>query len=167
MVNLSERPRPISFMLLPAPRGGECPRRSLGLLEKGAEAMTPLKILVVEDHHDLAEVSCRVLRDLYGHEVRTVDTGAKALQAAGAEVPDLVLVDIKLPDMSGYDVARRLRANPGFDHTLLVALTGYGAGVDEVYAREIGFDASFRKPLDFDLLVQVQRGAWRPAIRRC
>jgi CheY-like chemotaxis protein len=114
-----------------------------------------MKILVVEDYRDLAEISCRVLRDLYGHEVRMADTGVKALQAAGAEVPDLVLVDIKLPDMSGYDIARRLRANPGFDHTLLVALTGYGVGVDDDYAREIGFDASFRKPIDFDLLVQV------------
>jgi DNA-binding response OmpR family regulator len=116
-----------------------------------------MKILVVEDHLDLADMTCRVLRDVYGHEVGMADTGAKALQAARTEVPDLVLIDINLPDMSGYDVARNLRSNPDFDRTLLVAVTGFGNLINPEFAKDVGLDAIFQKPLDFDVLEHLER----------
>jgi CheY-like chemotaxis protein len=117
----------------------------------------PMKILVVEDHSALLDISCRLLRDVYGHDVRQADTGAKALQEASTEVPDLMLIDIDLPDMSGYDISRKLRADPGFDHTLLVAVTGYSCFADENFARAMGLDACFRKPLDFEALEHLTR----------
>lgn len=116
-----------------------------------------MKILLVEDHAGLAEISSRLLRELYGHEVRMAATGAEALRAASSAVPDLVLIDLNLPDMSGYDVARSLRADPGFDHTVLVAVTGFGTFVDDEHAKLMGLDAYFRKPMDFEVLDQLKR----------
>lgn len=116
-----------------------------------------MKILLVEDHPGLAEISCRLLRDLYGHEVRLAPTGGEALAAAGAEVPDLVLIDLNLPDMNGYEIARRLRQDPAFDRTVLVAVSGFGNVVDDDRAKEVGIDAHFRKPMDFDVLDQLKR----------
>lgn len=117
-----------------------------------------MKILLVEDHADLADMSCRVLREVYGHEVQLAATGAKALEAANDDVPDLVLLDINLPDMSGLEVARELRSDPGFDRTSLVAVTGFGSFIDGDGAQKIGFDGLFRKPMDFELLEQLKRG---------
>jgi DNA-binding response OmpR family regulator len=116
-----------------------------------------MKILLVEDHAEVADLTCRVLREVYGHEVRMADTGAKALLAASTEVPDLMLIDINLPDMSGYDIARNLRADPEFDRTLMVAVTGFGTLIDAGYAKSVGLDAIFRKPLDFDVLEHLER----------
>lgn len=116
-----------------------------------------MKILLVEDHPGLAEISCRLLRDLHGHDVHLAPTGAQALEAASAEVPDLVLIDLNLPDMSGYDIARQLRKDPSFDRTVLVAVTGFGNIVDPEFAKEVGIDAHFRKPMDFEVLEELKR----------
>ena len=116
-----------------------------------------MKILLVEDHPALAEISCRLLRDLHGHEVSLAATGAEALAAAGLAIPDLVLVDLNLPDMTGYEIAKRLRRDPRFDRTVLVAVTGFGSVVDDEHAREAGIDAHFRKPMDFDVLDELRR----------
>lgn len=116
-----------------------------------------MKILLVEDHPGVAEISCRMLRDLHGHEVELAMTGKEALEAAGSALPDLVLIDLNLPDMSGYDVARQLRTDPAFDRTVLVAVTGFGSFVDDDYAKQMGIDAHFRKPMDFDVLEDLKR----------
>jgi CheY-like chemotaxis protein len=116
-----------------------------------------MKILLVEDHPGVAEISCRILRDLHGHEVELAMTGKAALEAANAAVPDLVLIDLNLPDISGYEVARRLRTDTAFDHTVLVAVTGFGSFVDDDHAKKMGIDAHFRKPMDFDLLEDLKR----------
>jgi CheY-like chemotaxis protein len=79
------------------------------------------------------------------------------LHAASVEVPEVVLIDINLPDMSGYDVARQLRSNPDFERTLLVAVTGFGTLIDGNHAQEVGLDAIYRKPLDFDVLEHLRR----------
>lgn len=118
--------------------------------------MTPMKILLVEDHPALADISCRLLRDHYGHQVRMAENGAMALQAASVEVPDLMLIDIHLPDMSGFDIARTIRSDPDFDRTLLVAVTAANC-VEEDFARAMGLDACFRKPLDFGILEHLKR----------
>lgn len=121
-----------------------------------------MRILLVEDHAAVADISCSLLREVHEHEVAHVGTGAAALAAIDKFRPDLVLLDLNLPDTSGYEVARQLRRAPRYDETLLVALTGFGNDVDPVRAREVGFDAHFRKPMDFAVLPSITRGA-RPA----
>lgn len=116
-----------------------------------------MRILVVEDHAGLAEMTCRVLQDVYDHQVGRAATGAGAIALFAELRPELVLVDIHLPDMNGYDLARRIRELPFSGETLLVALTGFGNIIDETSAQDAGFDAHFRKPMDFDLLPTLRR----------
>lgn len=116
-----------------------------------------MKILFVEDHPGLAEISCRLLRDVHGHEVRHALTGTEALHAARTIVPDIALIDMNLPDMDGYEVAEALRADPRYEGTVLVALTGFGNLVDDAKAAACGIDRHFRKPLDFELLGGLKR----------
>lgn len=118
-----------------------------------------MKILLVEDHAALAEMSCRLLRDVYDHEVGHAATGAAALEEFPRFRPELVLVDINLPDMNGYELAGRIRALPGADATVLVAVSGFGNIIDDDSARAAGFDAHFRKPMDFDLLPGLRRAS--------
>ncbi len=116
-----------------------------------------MKILLVEDHAALAEITCRLLRDLYDHEVEHAATGATALEEFKRLAPEIVLIDIHLPDMTGYQLARRLRDEAGAETTILVAITGFGTVLDEASTRASGFDAHFRKPMDFDLLPTLRR----------
>ncbi|HJT75642.1 MAG TPA: ATP-binding protein, partial [Gemmataceae bacterium] len=107
----------------------------------------PRRVLVVDDNVDAAESVALLLRTR-GHEVRTAHDGAAALQAAEAFRPEVVLLDIGLPRMDGYEVARRLRDQVGLHEALLVALTGYGRDEDRRRAEEAGFDAHLVKPAD-------------------
>jgi CheY-like chemotaxis protein len=84
------------------------------------------RVLVVEDNADTAE-SLTMLFELLGHHVRAAHDGVAALDAARANVPDVMLVDIGLPGMDGYEVARRVRRDPQLKHIVLIALTGYRA----------------------------------------
>jgi CheY-like chemotaxis protein len=118
-----------------------------------------MKIILVEDHAAVAEMSCRLLREVHEHEVEVASTGAEALKCAQRFTPELILIDINLPDMDGYELARRLRANPAFDKTVLVALTGWGKLVDESRAQAAEFDAYFEKPMDFEILPSLRRTA--------
>ena len=120
-----------------------------------------MKILLVEDHAALADITCSLLREVYGHEVAHAESGAAALEAMETIEPDLVLLDVNLPDFNGYEVARRLRRDPRWQSTILVAVTGFGSDVDFTLAQASGIDAHFRKPMDFDLLPTIQR--MRPA----
>ena len=106
-----------------------------------------LKVLVVEDNVDTAESLAMLLR-FSGHEVRAVHTGPKALQAAQAEPPDVILLDIGLPGMDGYEVARRLREQQGAGSAHLIAMTGYGQESDRKRSREAGFDHHLVKPVE-------------------
>lgn len=116
-----------------------------------------MKILIVEDHAGLAEMTSRVLQEVYDYEVGRAATGAAAIQEFLDLRPELALVDIHLPDMNGYELARRIRELPCAEDTVLVALTGFGNIVDEASANAAGFDAHFRKPMDFDLLSTLRR----------
>jgi PAS domain S-box-containing protein len=107
-----------------------------------------LRVLVVDDSTDAAE-SLAVLLRLDGHEVRTAGNGAQALAVAKEFRPQAVLLDIGLPGgMSGFDVARHLRREPGLEQVLLVAVTGYGTSEDVARAREAEFDHYVTKPAD-------------------
>jgi PAS domain S-box-containing protein len=109
-------------------------------------AAVPRKVLIVDDNHDVADSLAEWLRD-FGHEVWVANSGESALRQAQKIQPDLMLVDIGLPDMSGLDVARRLRSLREMDHTVLVAVTGYGQAQDRRRSQEAGFDHHWIKPL--------------------
>jgi CheY-like chemotaxis protein len=112
-----------------------------------------LRLLLVEDNADARTSMARAL-ELAGHEVCAVGNGAAALEAAIAACPAAALLDIGLPGMDGYELARRLRAASGRS-VALVALTGYGREVDRRLAAAAGFDAHFTKPVDFERLLRT------------
>ena len=111
----------------------------------------PRRILVVDDNHDATE-SLALLLQLDGHETRAVYDGLEALDVAQSFQPEIVLLDIGLPGLNGYEVARRLRQRPGGEHLLLVALTGWGQDDDRERTRAAGFDEHLVKPVDPALL---------------
>jgi PAS domain S-box-containing protein len=113
----------------------------------------PLRVLVVEDKIDAANTLGQLLW-LSGHEVSLAHDGPAALAAAAAAPPDLVILDIGLPEMDGYEVAARLRA-AGHDGAVLVAITGYGREDDLRRSREAGFAHHLVKPLDFAVLSRI------------
>ena len=102
---------------------------------------------MVDDNVDTAE-SLAMLLKLYGHEVWPVHTGPKALEVALAEWPDVILLDIGLPGMDGYEVARRLREQQGSERVRLIAMTGYGQEADRRRSQDAGFDHHLVKPVD-------------------
>ena len=109
------------------------------------------KILVVDDQVDAASVLARLLRTR-GHQARSTGDGASALEAIAVERPDVVLLDIGLPGMNGYEIARRIKADTSLTSILLVALTGYGQDADIRLAREAGFDHHLVKPTDLEAI---------------
>ncbi|RIL01327.1 MAG: hypothetical protein DCC71_18125 [Proteobacteria bacterium] len=104
-------------------------------------------ILVVDDNRDSAE-SMAMMLELGGHRVRTAHAGADALEAARAGRPDLVILDLGMPQMDGYEVCRRLRAEPWGRALRIVALTGWGNEEARRKTRDAGFDAHLVKPVD-------------------
>ncbi len=109
------------------------------------------RILVVDDNVDAAE-SLRILLSLEGHKVQLAHDGLAALRVAEEIQPEVILLDIGLPRMDGYEVARRLRQLPEMEKVLLVALTGYGQDDDRRRSHEAGFNAHLVKPVDLDAL---------------
>jgi two-component system CheB/CheR fusion protein len=109
------------------------------------------RILIVDDNVDSAQ-SMATLQRLRGHEIRCAFTGAEAVSIAADFAPEVVLLDIGLPGMDGYEVARRLRAMPTLAGTFIVATTGYGGSEDRANAKEAGFDEYLIKPVDLELL---------------
>jgi len=118
------------------------------------------RILVVDDSADSAAMLCALL-EINGHTVQTSNTGAEAIEAAARFHPDIVFLDIGLPDMTGYEVAARVRSLPGAARTTLVALTGYGQEKDKQDAKAAGFDHHLVKPINFDALMALTSGAPR------
>ena len=105
------------------------------------------RILVIEDH----EENRRLLRDLltsFGYELIEAVTGEEGLTAAEAERPDLVLMDIQLPGIDGYETTRRIKAKPALNHIPVIAVTSYALSGDDVKAFAAGCDAYVTKPFD-------------------
>jgi signal transduction histidine kinase len=116
------------------------------------------RILVVDDNVDAAEALGELLRD-YGHEVVTAHDGARALDSARLHRPEIILLDISMPEMDGYEVAKRIRGELSLGDALLIALTGYGEDRHRRLAREAGFDQHVTKPVDalkLEELLKVQ-----------
>jgi signal transduction histidine kinase/CheY-like chemotaxis protein len=129
-----------------------------GAKPAGPTPVSPRRVLVVDDNVDAAESLAMLLR-VERHEVYTAHDGSTALAAAAAFRPEIVLLDIGLPRMDGYEVARRLRGQDGFQKTLLVALTGYGQEEDRRRAAAAGFDAYLVKPADPAALHELLAGS--------
>ena len=117
-----------------------------------------LQVLVVDDNTDAAE-SLGVLLDIEGHAAHIAHTGAEALQVAQTRPLDVVFLDIGLPDMTGYDVAKRMRMLPSMQKTLLVALTGWGTQDDRQRTRDAGFDRHLTKPAELPAVEELLRAA--------
>jgi len=123
-------------------------------LHAGPRDPHPTRILVAEDNPDAAD-SLVLILELLGHRVRVVHDGVAALEAARASAPDLMIVDIGLPGMDGYELARAVRRDPALQRMTLVALTGYGRPEDKARAIAAGFDYHLAKPVDIDSLGSV------------
>ncbi|MGH7324180.1 MAG: response regulator [Candidatus Rokuibacteriota bacterium] len=111
-------------------------------------------VLVVEDHEDARE-AVRCLLEVCGHQVEVASDGASALSTALTSRPDVVLMDIGIPGIDGFEVARQLRASEAGKSMLLIALTGYGQPQDRQRALESGFDRHLVKPIDPDALFSL------------
>ena len=111
----------------------------------------PRRVFIVDDNADAAN-SLALLLELEGHSVECAHTSQHALERVAPFKPDVVLLDLGLPEITGYDVARLIRALPGMEHVRLVALTGYGQAEDRQRTRDAGFDDHLIKPVDFPLL---------------
>jgi CheY-like chemotaxis protein len=117
------------------------------------QSQGPRRVLVVDDNLDSAETMAELVR-IWGYEVRTAHDGPAALECARSFRPNVVLLDVGLPGMDGYELARRLRAE-GLAGDLLVSVTGYGQEEDRRKAQEAGFDHHLTKPVNPDMLQRL------------
>jgi PAS domain S-box-containing protein len=125
------------------------------VLEPSVSPGRPLSVLIAEDNVDSADSLSLLLR-LYGHDVRVARTGPTALEMATASRPDVVLMDIGLPGMDGYQVARRLREKPEFKTVTLCALTGFTPSpADRQRQQQTGFDHYYIKPVNLETLLEM------------
>ena len=122
-----------------------------------APALRPLRAVVVDDAADLRELVADLLR-MKGHAVMTVEDGVKAVALIRSERPDVALIDIGLPEMDGYEVARTLRRELSPGQLRLIAMTGYGQAADRSAAMQAGFDAHIVKPASADKIMRALYG---------
>lgn len=115
---------------------------------------TGRRILIVDDNRDAA-ISLGMLLELSGYEIETAYDGSAAIDAAARFQPQMILLDIGLPGLDGYEVARRMRSEPWGKQATLVAVTGWGQAEDRERSKAAGFDAHFVKPIDHDALVKL------------
>jgi CheY-like chemotaxis protein/two-component sensor histidine kinase len=140
------------------PEGGKESHRN-----ESISLQLPQKVLVVDDNRDTAISCARLLRGM-GHDVQTAFDGVAAIEAARSFRPQAILLDIGLPGMNGFEVARTLR-DEGFANEMIVAVSGYGQPEDRERSRQAGFDDHLVKPVHQDALVSVlQHCAERHAV---
>ena len=139
---------------LPIAEGAQLSHEPVSPQEAKPKQVSPRRILVADDNRDAAESLAMLLR-LSKNEVRIAYDGLTALEIANVFHPDVVLLDLGMPGMSGYDVARRIRRTPDLNGVLLVAQTGWGQDGDRRLSSEAGFDAHLVKPVDFDAVQQL------------
>ena len=143
---------PLFTVALPGVVQGSTPREVRPLAPRASHG----RVLVVDDNVDAAMTLAEAVR-LDGHDVRVSHDGDAALRDAASFVPEVVLLDIGLPGMDGYEVVGRLRRLPQLARTLMVALTGFGQESDRVRALAAGFDEHLVKPVDLDTVHGVLR----------
>lgn len=141
----------VKLPVVSAPAG----QNATTVLEPGVNSRRALRILVAEDNVDSADSLSLLLR-LYGHDVEVARTGPTALEMALASRPDVVLMDIGLPGMDGYDVVRRLRQRPEFQTVTICALTGFTpSDADRQRQQQTGFDHYYVKPVNLETLLEL------------
>src|SRR5947209_32652 len=116
-------------------------------LGNGKQPDRSLQVLVVDDNRDAADSLCMLLR-LWGYRCQAAYDGRAGLQAACADRPTCLVLDINMPHMDGYTLARKIRQQPGLEQTKLVALTANSDAMHARWVREAGFDFSLIKPAD-------------------
>jgi CheY-like chemotaxis protein len=120
-------------------------------------------VLIADDNRDAAD-SLAMLLEMEGHEVTVVHDGRQALASIEKLAPDIALLDIGMPEIDGYEVARRVRQGPSGTALTLIAVTGWGQDADRARAIEAGFDMHFTKPVEPERLIELLRaGAPLPA----
>ena len=130
-------------------------RQPLPPPEKKAQPATPtLRVLVVDDNVDTVTTLAMLVQES-GHATRTAYDGLMVLEAALDYRPDVVLLDIGLPGMNGFEVARQIRQQPALQRVVLVALTGYGQENDRQHSHDAGFDHHLVKPADFGKVLEI------------
>jgi CheY-like chemotaxis protein len=134
---------PLSYSVPAAPKSSGPVRVSRGL-----------RVLVIEDNSDVRHM-LKTLLELEGHDVEAANDGLQGLEMIELYQPDVALVDIGLPELDGYEVARQVRGNPENENVYLVALTGYSDRKDRRRALQCGFDAHLAKPVDLDSLTRL------------
>jgi PAS domain S-box-containing protein len=141
-------------------RTADPPRHEKRADESAQTQRRARRILVVDDNRDAADTLTMLLGSS-GHEVRAAYGGAAALALATAFRPEIGLLDIGMPDVDGYAVARQLRAQPWADRLLLIALTGWGQDADRRHAEAVGFDHHLTKPVDPERVEAIIQTAFR------
>jgi signal transduction histidine kinase/ActR/RegA family two-component response regulator len=114
------------------------------------------RVLVIEDNHDAREMF-RMMLELAGHEVLEAGDGLAGLEMLKAQRPDVAVIDVGLPGLNGYEIARRFRQEPGSEDVMLVALTGYGTPDARERSRQAGFDHHLIKPVNAEALQEILR----------
>ena len=130
-----------------------------------AQEIQTRRVLLVDDSVDAASAMSLLLETL-GHDVRVAHDGFAALEALGNFSPEVVILDIGLPGMDGFQIARTLRERADTAGALLIALTGYGQASDRQHSHEAGFDRHFVKPVSFDDIERVIAESGAPGLPR-
>nr|WP_308632659.1 ATP-binding protein [Massilia sp. YIM B02763] len=125
---------------------------------EGGDEARPLSVTIVDDNGDAAH-SLAVLLRAHGHTVHVYEDASSTLKAAGATDTEVFILDIGLPDMTGYELVRRLRRDPRHADAVHVALTGYGQQRDRELSRQAGFDHHLVKPVEIGKLAQILAAA--------
>ena len=139
-------------LVVQAFRGDHAPER--GRQDDQLPSPSGKRLLVVDDNQDAAD-SLAMLLKLQGHEVRVAYSGMAALEMTKTYSPDVVFLDIGMPGMDGYEVARRIRQTPGLGKIVLAALTGWGQQEDRRRTAEAGFDHHLVKPPELSVVEGV------------
>jgi PAS domain S-box-containing protein len=150
----------------PGPGQGSTFTVRLPAVQSAAAAPTPAvggsthgrRILVVDDNRDSADTTTAILR-LLGSEVEAAYSGASAVELARHFLPNVVLLDIAMPDVDGFETLKRMRAAPGLEKVFAIAMTGYGTQEDKRRTLDAGFDAHLTKPVELDALVALLNDA--------
>jgi PAS domain S-box-containing protein len=127
-------------------------------------ACTPRRVLIADDNVDSANTLAEILR-LQGHEVFTANDGIEAIEKTHAQNPDAILLDLGMPRLDGIEAARRIRALPGGDAPLIVALTGWGQSSDRERTQAAGFDRHLVKPADPAEVIHLIENSVTPRVR--
>ncbi len=145
------------IVTLPLLKDGEGIQEASATAKSEKPVAMKRRVLVVDDNRDAA-MSLELMLAMMGNEIRTAHDGLEAVEAAATFRPDLILLDIGLPKLNGYDACRRIRQQPWSKGTFIAALTGWGQEEDRRRSTEAGFNLHIVKPVDLPALEKLLGG---------